>query len=508
MGQGSFFDVENRLQSVSKMGDPLEHLASAIPWESFRTDLQRVHEKERKSNAGRKPLDVVLMFKVLILQSLYNLSDEQVEYQVRDRLSFARFLGLGIEDEVPDESSVWRFRERLKALGLIDVLFNRFGDYLAAEGYQAKQGQIVDASIVPVPIQRNSREENRRIKAGEVPEDWSEAKRKQKDVEARWTRKNGKSAFGYKNHIDVDAEHKLIRTYEVTPANVHDSQVLDELVDPDNEDPRLWADSAYRSEETESVLGEAGYHSHICEKGQSGQPLSEEQQATNRRRSKVRSRVEHIFGFQQNSMGGKFIRTIGIARAVVKIGLMNLTYNLMRYLQQPYYVGLLSAAAIHGAAHEQPMAFQVMTSRPVREMRSGRVVLRLSMNRRVEQMPVIAVQTETGTMRVATPETTAFDLVRYPAEAGHLSNAATVLAELAERVDADALARLAPLVRVPDVQRLGYLLEVVGEHRLAEPLADWLSTRKPRRVPLKPGSPADVTPDQRWRVLPNEDLEL
>jgi IS5 family transposase len=333
MGQRSFFDVENRLQSVSKMGDPLERLARVIPWESFRPPLLQVHEKERKSNAGRKPLDVVLMFKVLILQSLYNLADEQVEYQIRDRLSFARFLGLGIEEAVPDATTVWRFREQLKALDLIEKLFDRFGDYLAAEGFQAKQGQIVDASIVPVPIQRNSREENRRIKGGEVPEDWSEPKRAQKDVQARWTQKNGKSFFGYKNHIDVDAQRKLIRTFTVTPASVHDSQVLDTIIDPDNEDPRVWADSAYRSEQTEAVLEDAGYVSHICEKGQAGKPLSAQQQANNRARSKTRARVEHVFGFQQNSMGGKLIRTIGLARAAVKIGLMNMTYNLMRYLQ-------------------------------------------------------------------------------------------------------------------------------------------------------------------------------
>lgn len=333
MGQRSFFDVEDRLRSVSKMGDPLERLAATIPWENFRPLLVRVHEKERKSNAGRKAIDVVLMFKVLILQTLYNLADEQVEYQIKDRLSFARFLGLGIEDSVPDATTVWNFRERLKELGLMELLFDRFGDSLAAEGYQAKQGQIVDASIVPVPIQRNSREENRRIKKGEVPEDWSEDKREQKDVEARWTKKNGKSYFGYKNHIDVDAAHKLIRTFAVTPANVHDSQVFDDLVDPDNADPGVWADSAYRSEETEAVLAKAGYESHICEKGQAGQPLDAEQEARNRKRSKVRSRVEHVFGFQQNSMGGKLIRTIGLARAEVKIGLMNLTYNLMRYLQ-------------------------------------------------------------------------------------------------------------------------------------------------------------------------------
>jgi IS5 family transposase len=345
MGQRSFFDVEDRLQSVSKMGDPLERLATTIPWESFRRLLARVHEKERKSNAGRKPIDVVLMFKVLILQTLYNLSDEQVEYQIRDRLSFARFLGLGIEDSVPDATTVWNFRERLKELELLEVLFDRFGDYLAAEGYQAKQGQIIDASIVPVPIQRNSGEENRRIKNGEVPDDWSEAKREQKDTEARWTKKNGKSYFGYKNHIDVDAEHKLIRTFAVTAANVHDSQVLDDLIDPDNEDPGVWADSAYRSEETEAVLEDAGYQSHICEKGQAGKSLSAEQAARNRKRSKVRSRVEHVFGFQHNSMGGKLVRTIGLARAGVKIALMNLTYNLMRYLQLTKRRERVSAAA-------------------------------------------------------------------------------------------------------------------------------------------------------------------
>jgi IS5 family transposase len=333
MAQMSFFDAHNRLESLSRMGDPLEPLKELIPWEAFRPLLACVHEKERKSNAGRKPIDGVLMFKTLVLQSLYNLADEQVEFQIRDRLSFMRFLGLGIEDRVPDATTVWRFRESLKELGLMERLFNRFGDYLEAAGYQARSGQIVDATIVRVPIQRNSRDENAQIKAGEIPEDWSEAKREQKDVEARWTKKHGKSYFGYKNHLTVDAEHKLVRTYTVTPANVHDSQVLDDIIDPDNVDPEVWADSAYRSEETEAALEAAGYVSHICEKGQAGKPLSEAQQRRNRERSRIRSRVEHVFGFQHNSMGGKIIRTIGEARATVKVGLMNLTYNLMRYAQ-------------------------------------------------------------------------------------------------------------------------------------------------------------------------------
>ncbi len=333
MGQPSFFDRENRLQSISQLGDPLERLTAVIPWEVFRPQLKPVHEKERKSNAGRKPFEVVLMFKILILQTLYNLADEQVEYQIRDRLSFARFLGLGLEDEVPDATTVWRFRERLKELGLLETVFNRFDDFLVAEGFEAKQGQIIDASIVPVPIQRNPREANRRIKNGEVPQDWGDAKRAQKDVDGRWTGKRGKKYFGYKNHLSIDAKHKLIRRFETTPANVHDSRVFDDLIDPDNVDPGVWADSAYRSQDTEKVLQDAGYESHICEKGQRNQPLTDEQQANNRTRAKIRSRVEHVFGFQENSMGGNFIRTIGLARAKLKIGLMNLTYNLMRYLQ-------------------------------------------------------------------------------------------------------------------------------------------------------------------------------
>jgi len=182
--------------------------------------------------------------------------------------------------------------------------------------------------------------------------------------------------------------------------------------------------------------------------------------------------------------------------------------DLMRYLDQPYYVGLLSAAAIHGAAHQQPMVFQVLTSKPTREMRAGKVVIRFSMSSRVNQLPVIEKQTETGTMRVATPETTAFDLVRYPSGAGHLSNAATVLSELAERLDARALVTIAPLAQLPDVQRLGYLLDAVGQGEIAKPLAEWLAGQQPRAVPLHPGEPADVELDRRWHVLPNAELEV
>lgn len=184
--------------------------------------------------------------------------------------------------------------------------------------------------------------------------------------------------------------------------------------------------------------------------------------------------------------------------------------DLMGYLGQPYYVGLLTAAALHGAGHQQPMVFQVVTSKPTRAMRSGKVSLQFTMRSRVEQMPVVEQQTETGTMRLATSETTAYDLVCYPAGAGHLSNAATVLAELAERMDGDALVEIAPLVRLPDVQRLGFLLEAVGEGDLAGPLAAWLEGRRPRAIALGPRGDEDGVAEAvaPWRVQANVDLDL
>ncbi len=164
--------MAERTAKLARMGDPLVGLKDQIKWEAFRPDLNRVHEKEPKSNAGAKPIDVVLMFKVLVLQQLHNLSDERIEYQIRDRLSCMRCLDLQIEDRVPDANTVWLFRERMKELKLVDVLFARFHEQLATQGYAARAGQMIDATFVEVPRQRNTREENAQVKAGETPAEW------------------------------------------------------------------------------------------------------------------------------------------------------------------------------------------------------------------------------------------------------------------------------------------------------------------------------------------------
>lgn len=329
--QTGLLDWQIRFRQLDAGGDPLPRLKDLVDWERFRPELEAARNKERKSNAGRKSFDVILMFKVLVLQSLYNLSDEKMEFQIRDRLSFMRFLGLSLGDTVPDEKTIWLFREQLAEAGLIKRLFEEFDQFLEEKGFCARRGQIIDASIVEAPRQRNSREENRQIKAGQMPEDWSEQKKRQKDTDARWTKKNGQNYYGYKNHINVDVKHKLIRDYEVTPASVHDSQVFEELLDEDNSSRDVWADSAYRSEEKLRELKKRRYREHLQRKGCRHKQLTDRETRGNRTRSRIRSRVEHVFGVQAMRAGNLILRTIGLIRAKAKIGLRNLAYNLDRF---------------------------------------------------------------------------------------------------------------------------------------------------------------------------------
>jgi IS5 family transposase len=218
MSQAGFFDFEDWLAQLNVHGNPLRLLAEAIDFESFRETLEVIRVKPRKSNAGRRPYDAVLMFKMLVIQSLYSLADGQLEYQVRDRIRFMVFLGLRPGDAVPDEKTVWLFREQLAELGLVERLFERFDEDLASAGFAAAKGSIVDASIVEAPKQRNTREQNAQIKRGERPAEFDEnpCKGRQKDTDARWVKKAGVNRFGYKNHVNVGARHKLIRRYTVT----------------------------------------------------------------------------------------------------------------------------------------------------------------------------------------------------------------------------------------------------------------------------------------------------
>ena len=292
--------------------------------------------KARKSKAGRQPTCRILMFKMLVLQRLNGLSDERLQYQVTDRLSFMRFLGVELAGNVPDARTVWAFREALKEHQLVDALFDRLNQALAQMGVELKSGQIIDATFVPVPIQRNGRENNALIKLGAVPIEWGQDaqqpnKLAHKDTDARWTKKGGQNHYGYKNHINIDKDTKLIASHACTDASVHDSQVLESVLrDETVGGKEVWADSAYRSEDQEQRLKDSEHTGQIVARAYRGKPLSEDQEISNKAKSRIRARVEHVFGHMQNSMGGIFIRTIGIARAKVGVVLMNLSYNLSR----------------------------------------------------------------------------------------------------------------------------------------------------------------------------------
>lgn len=332
MLQSGFFDLADRFKKLDEK-DPLVNLNQLIDWENFRPTLNKVRDKARKSNAGRKPFDVVLMFKVLVLQHLYNVSDDQIEYQIRDRYSFCRFLDLTPSARVPDAKTIWLFREQLVKQQSIKPLFYDFDYQLNNQGYQARKGQIVDASFVDVPRQRNKKEENKQIKSGEIPERFEENKNvgSQKDCDARWTKKNNEVHFGYKDHAAVDNKHKLIRDFEVTSAEVHDSNVFEELL-TENTSKDVWADSAYHSEEHEQFLEAMGYRSQVNKKGKRGKPLTERDQKANTRKSRVRVRVEHVFGSMTNEQGGLNFKVIGLARNELKIGMMNIVYNMRRFV--------------------------------------------------------------------------------------------------------------------------------------------------------------------------------
>ena len=323
--QLNLFAEETQLAKLSKLGDSLER-RNVIDFESFRPTIGKAFVKEHKSNAGRPAFDSVMMFKTLILQRLFNLSDDQTEYQITDRISFLRFPGLSLGERVPDAKTIWLFKDTLSKSGVIDTLFSQFGAMLESKGIITHTGTIVDATFVDAPRQRNSREENRQIKNGEVPDEWEENPHRlaQKDTDARWTKKGGETHFGYKDHTKVDAESKLITDYSVTPANVHDSNEFVDFID--ETDREVYADSAYTGKDLPGHV-----KNRVHEKGFRGHPLTVGQKESNREKSKTRSRIEHVFGFMTMSMRGLTLRCIGIGRATFNIGLTNLIYNMCRY---------------------------------------------------------------------------------------------------------------------------------------------------------------------------------
>ncbi|MCG9030874.1 IS5 family transposase [Laribacter hongkongensis] len=322
----SLFAAEERENKLSRLGDPLESLGRHVDFAALAASVDRALPRPHRYFGGRPPYPTELMIRLLVIQQLFNLSDAQLEFQVLDRASFQRFLGIRDSGKVPDRNTVWAFRERLVQAGLGASLFDEVNRQLQAEGYLARCGQIIDATLVPVPTQRNGRTENAQIKQGETPEDWSAKKRAHKDVDASWTGKHGKQTFGYKLSVSTDCRYKLIRTVHVSPANEGDQTHLLKVLDRNNTSRDLYADRGYTTLE---VLKADGWRQHIQRRAKPKQALSKTQTGRNRRISRIRARGEHPFAGLR-ALGGKFLRCVGLLRANLQLHLKVLTYNLKR----------------------------------------------------------------------------------------------------------------------------------------------------------------------------------
>lgn len=332
---GNLFSAIEHQQAVAKREIGILKLREIIDWESFRPLLEELSGYAGRdwSKGGQPPFDPVFMFKVLILQKYHGLSDDSTEEQIGDRLSFLNFLGIQLGDEIPDAKTIWVFKERIEENNREGSrrLFEAFTATLEANNLIAREGSIVDASFTEAPRQRNTRSQNKQIKEGKRPEEFDTNKSvgRQKDSDARWTKKNNQSYYGYKNHAKVDLKSKLIIKSETTPASVHDSQVFKQLLDKNDE--VVLADSAYYSDENEDyVLEVIDAQELIMRKANRNKPLSEKETQTNHTISRMRVRVEHVFG-RMAHMGADIYRRIGLKRATSHNHLCNLTYNMDRY---------------------------------------------------------------------------------------------------------------------------------------------------------------------------------
>jgi len=327
------FDEQFREQKLSTLKNPLVALNEIINWEDFRPIIDCAFPVVEPSVGGRPPYDRVMMFKVLVLQRIYNLSDDAAEFQILDRRSFCNFLGIQLWDSVPDSKTIWTYREQLTVQDIFNRVFELLDEKLANAGLILNNGKIVDAHIVQVPRQRNTRDENAMIKNGEIPDDWKENPNKlsQKDTDAAWTKKHGKTYFGYKNHIKIDQDSKLITKFITTPANVHDSEALDDLLDEDDQRKVLHADSAYSGEPCKKIIHKHKMKNKVHKKAYRNRPLSDYQQKQNKKKSSIRVRVEHVFGHMWTNLeGASLIRYIGFERVAGAIELTNIVYNLQR----------------------------------------------------------------------------------------------------------------------------------------------------------------------------------
>ncbi|WP_188092798.1 IS5 family transposase [Acidithiobacillus caldus] len=319
---------EGYVHNLDAIGDPLQKIEAVVDFSALAQSVERISPRPEQPKGGRPPYPTEVMVRVLVVKRLHGLSDEQTEFQLMDRRSFRRFCGLEHSRNIPDRTTIWNFENRIGVDG-VNALFAELDRQIRARGLEARAGQIVDATLVPAPNQHFTREEKEILDQDAMPAEWKPAKRRQKDLDTRWTKKHGTSHHGYKFTVSVDRKHKFIRTWVTDTASVHDSQHLEAALDEWKTSAEIYADKGYVGAEREERLREQGYRLQIQCKAKQGKTLSVCQERRNRRITKVRARVEHVFA-AITQWGGKRIRTIGQASATFAMGMMVLVYNMRR----------------------------------------------------------------------------------------------------------------------------------------------------------------------------------
>ena len=333
------FIQEHRQAKLGSYVAKLATMDELIDFSSIAAAVDAAAPRADRARGGRPPYATEIMVRLVFLQSLYNLSDEDCEHQVLDRMSFQRFCRVDGLLNIPDARTLWTFKQRLAKDGLGGrAIFDSVSQQLQQHGFIPRGGQIVDASIVQAPITQANTQEREALNQGQAPQGWSAKKLRHTDRDARWTKKHGKSFYGYKLHANTDRRYKVIRQVKVTAANVDDGQTLKDVLDKANTGARLMADRGYDSQANRELLEGKGLRDDIARRAKPGQQARQRLDARNKTINRSRARVEHVFaGLTQ--LGGKVVRAMTLARNELAILVKCAAYNARRLVwlmsQQP-----------------------------------------------------------------------------------------------------------------------------------------------------------------------------
>jgi len=321
IGQLSF--AEGAVVAAGGSSGSLDRVAVLLDWSPIEGLLARL----RGGPMGAPGYPALMLFKALILQRWYALSDPGLEEGLKDRLSFRRFAGLALSDPIPDHVTLWRFRESLTG-GLEEKLFSEIGRQIEAGGFVLKQDTLIDASLIPAAVNRppKPQDDGRRDEAGKPA---SKLVCSEHDPDAAWTVKDGRHHFGYKLHAGMDKASRFIRRLVFTPANVNESVVADRLICGDEQ--AVYADKAYDSHARSALLDAMGIANRIMRRGHPSRPLTQDEHARNSCLAKVRGAIEPLFSLFKNVHGLSRARYRGLARNACAFHLAAIAINLKRW---------------------------------------------------------------------------------------------------------------------------------------------------------------------------------